>query len=61
VTDYISAFEAITMHIDDASQGELIHKFIHGLKHNIRTNVLLQNPSSLNGAMQLAMSAEDIR
>ena len=49
------------MYIDTATDDELTHKFIYGLKDNIRVQVLVADPSSLSEAMTVALTIEDRR
>ena len=57
--EYIEKFEAISAHVENASEDELLHKFVYGLKDKHKSHVLIQQPSTLNGAMNLALAVED--
>ena len=60
VGDYIQKFESIVVCIQDTTEGELLHKFIHGLKPEIKSRLLVSNPSDINEAMQFAQSLDDV-
>ena len=46
--------------IHDITEGEALHKFIHGLKADIKSRILVANPSDINEAMQYAQSLDDV-
>ena len=48
------------MCITDIQESEALHKFIHGLKADIKSRVLVSNPTDLNEAMQFAQSLDDV-
>ena len=54
VADYIQRFEQISVCITDLTTSEALHKFIHGLKAEIKTRLLVSSPDDLNEAMQFA-------
>ena len=54
VSEYIQKFEQISVCITDLSASEALHKFIYGLKTEIKSRILVANPSDLNEAMQQA-------
>ena len=60
VGEYIQKFESIVVCIQDTSEGELLHKFIHGLKPEIKSRLLISSPSDINEAMQYAQSLDDV-
>ena len=60
VGDYIQKFESIAVCITDIQESESLHKFIHGLKFDIKSRVLVANPSDINEAMQFAQSLDDV-
>ena len=60
VGEYIQKFESIVVCIHDISEGEALHKFIHGLKPDIKSRLLVANPSDINEAMQFAQSLDDV-
>lgn len=54
-------FEDITLHLPNATDDELKHGFVYGLKPHIRSQVLMSNPTDLNEAMTRALACEDVR
>ena len=42
------------------SESEALHKFIYGLKAEIKSRILVANPSDLNEAMQQAQALDDV-
>ena len=61
VSTYIKNFEEVAGCIDNLSDDEALHKFVYGLSSSIRQFVLIQDPSTLNEAMKLAIASEDVR
>ena len=51
VSDYIQRFEQISVCTTELSESEALHKFIYGLKPEIKGRILVANPSDLNKAM----------
>ncbi len=60
VGDYIQKFESVVVCITDITESEALHKFIHGLKTDIKSRLLVSNPSDINEAMQFAQSLDDV-
>jgi len=60
VEDYIQKFEQIVVCITDINDAEMMHKFLHGLKPEIKQRLLVSSPSDLNEAMQYAQSLDDV-
>jgi len=60
VEDYIQKFEQIVVCITDINEAEMMHKFLHGLKPEIKQRLLVSSPSDLNEAMQYAQSLDDV-
>lgn len=59
VREYVQTFEVTIQHIDDATEGELLHRFIYGLKPQIRGLVLARKAATLGEAEQFALAFED--
>jgi hypothetical protein len=59
--EYLRKFETVTMHLPLATNEELLHNFIYGLKSEIRTHVLMAQPATLQDAQTLALSCEELR
>ena len=41
---YMQAFEAVALRIGDATDAELLHAFVWGLKDKVKAEVRLRNP-----------------
>ena len=54
VEEYIQRFEQVVVCITDINEAETMHKFLHGLKPEIKSKLLVSNPQDLNEAMQYA-------
>ncbi len=60
VGEYIQKFESIVVCITDIQESEALHKFIHGLKADIKSRVLVSNSTDINEAMQFTQSLDDV-
>ena len=54
VGEYIQKFESVVVCITDINESEALHKFIHGLKPDIKSRLLAANPLDINEALQFA-------
>ena len=54
VEDYIQKFEQIVVCITDINDAEMMHKFIYGLKPEIKQGPLISSPNDLTEAIQYA-------
>ena len=43
---YLNTLELLALKISDASQAELLHAFIWGLKDHVKAEIRLRNPST---------------
>ena len=60
VTTYIGIMRDLALQIPDLSKGDLLHKFKRGLKPNIRKDVELRDPHTLDEAVRMAERADTI-
>lgn len=60
VTAYVNALRDLALQISDLSSGDLLHKFKRGLKPNIRREVELRDPKTLDEAVKMAERADVI-
>jgi hypothetical protein len=58
VNAYIGAFHAVTMPIQDMSEKDRIHAFARGLTQRLAAKVWERNPSTLQEAIDYAVTAE---
>lgn len=58
VAQYASEFNSTLVHIVDMSMADRVHKFIKGLKREVKMQVRLHNPRDLQQAQQLASQAD---
>ena len=56
----MESFQAIAMSIDDASDAELLHLFIWGLKERVRAEVRLRNPKTFDKAARMALDFDEL-
>ena len=56
---YITAFKATALAIPDASDPELLHSFIWGLRDRVRQEVRFRDPKTLNEAFRLALDVDE--
>lgn len=59
VSAYMQAFEAVALQIVGASEDELLHSFIWGLKDRLKGEVRLREPKNLTEAAKVAMDVEE--
>ena len=55
----MQAFEAVALQIVGASEDELLHSFIWGLKDRLKGEVRLREPKNLTEAAKVAMDVEE--
>ena len=60
VATYASCLRDLAIQIPDLSPGDLLHKFNRGLKPNIRREVELRDPTTLDEAIKLAERVDTI-
>ena len=60
VHEFIAQLQAIAVQIPDLSEGELLDRFVRGLKPAIRREVELRDSKSLEEAMRLAERADTV-
>ena len=59
VEAYVKAIRELLLDIHNICPKELLHKFLHGLKPNVRTHVALQHPSTFAQAVHEATIVEN--
>ena len=59
VADYVTRFRSALLSCEDVSPAEAYDKFRRGLKPRVAYEVLRQSPDTLEGAIVLALRAED--
>ena len=60
VYSYANEFTSCMLELPSMDEGDRIHKFIKGLKPQIRAHVWLQNPVTLTKATELAVKADAV-
>ena len=56
----MEVFKAMALGIEHASDAELLHAFIYGLKDRVRAEVGLHNPATLTEAVHLALDFDEL-
>lgn len=56
--DYVTGYNALMLNIPDMSEADRVHNFVRGLKQQVQTQVLMQQPTTLSQAQQLAIKAD---
>ncbi len=60
VVNYIQQFEDLVVQILEITEKEMLHKFIFGLKPNVRDLVCISNLESLTDAMRKAVAVDEV-
>eukprot|EP00878_Enallax_costatus_P023132 GHUV01024593.1.p1 GENE.GHUV01024593.1~~GHUV01024593.1.p1 ORF type:complete len:257 (-),score=16.00 GHUV01024593.1:9-779(-) len=60
VYSYANEFTSCMLELPSMGEGDRIHRFIMGLKPEIRAHVWLQNPTTLTKATELAVKADAV-
>lgn len=55
---YAQEYTSCMLELPNMDEGDRIHRFVKGLKPELRTHVWLQNPVTLNKAIELAVKAD---
>ena len=58
VEDYINQFRNLCLTIPDLSQGDMLHRFIHGLKTQTQMQVKVQRPQTNEEAYHIALAVD---
>ena len=58
VEQYINEFRNLCLTIPDLSQGDMLHRFIHGLKTQTQMQVKVQRPQTAEGAYHIALAVD---
>ena len=58
IRQYVTDFQNISIRIPNMAAEDRLHRFISGLKRDIREIVDHRNPADLNGAIQAALTTE---
>jgi hypothetical protein len=61
VQAYTSAFREILLEIPDMSAADRLHRYVTGLKTHIQQQVQVQNPTTMDGAIQIADRLDAIK
>lgn len=61
VQRYIEEFQKVRMIVGDVSDPEALDRFVRGLRLPVEEHVRIQNPKTVDRAMELALNYEDIR
>jgi Retrotransposon gag protein/Zinc knuckle len=61
VQSYVESFQELRMIVGDVSDAEALDRFVTGLKYEIRQHVTLEDPQSVDKAMEIALKFEDLR
>ena len=56
---YLNALESLALRISNASQAELLHAFIWGLKDHLEAELHLRNPSTYTKAAHMALDIDE--
>ena len=61
VNDYNHAFTSIIMRIEDIGDAEKLDRYVRGLNHAIKTEVLMKQPGNLQQAMKIASTFDTLK
>ena len=58
VYTYLNSFKSLALRVSDASQAELLHAFVWGLKDPVTVELCLRNPSTYAEAARMALDID---
>ncbi len=60
VTKYLSEFRKVILTLPDVTEGEKLDKFVQGLKHNVRIEVLKSTASTFDEVTHIALRVDSV-